>query len=366
MRHQHFGDWRRLPLAALVLMAVAGTANAQGDAAAEPAAKPSSWPDPSTAPAEILNIERIQHSLLLDGTNARDRAVVVGDRGHVLVSESRSEWRQVPVPTRSMLTAVYAVDNSVWAVGHDQVIVYSGDGGLTWTMQHSDAAAAEGPLLDVLFVDNQRGYAIGAYGQFLSTTDSGAHWNEGRISEHLAGGAVATETVSHGEVDEQGLASTDIGEEEGDPHLNAIVQTPAGLLIVGEAGAAYRSTDSGVTWTAVNIPYEGSMFGVVALDNGSVVAFGLRGNAFITADLGSNWRRLETGTEASLLGGAAVAGGRAVLVGASGTVLLLPANSDQLRGYTFPEGGVMSAVLPLSEIEFLTIGENGLANYQPN
>lgn len=108
------------------------------------------------------------------------------------------------------------------------------------------------------------------------------------------------------------------------------------------------------------------MFGLVGLDNDTVVAFGLRGNAFLTTDLGRNWERLETGTEATLLGGAAVPGARAVLVGASGSVLLLPANSLQLRGYTFSDGGVMSAVLPISESEFLTIGENGLATYQPN
>jgi photosystem II stability/assembly factor-like uncharacterized protein len=157
-----------------------------------------------------------------------------------------------------------------------------------------------------------------------------------------------------------------MGEDEGDPHLNAITSTAAGLLIVGEAGATYRSTDGGLSWTRGNLPYQGSMFGVVGLDDDSVVAFGLRGNAFASNDLGLNWRKLHTDTEASLLGGAAVPGGRAVIVGASGSVLLLPAGSDQLRGYTFSGGGVMSGVVLLSEVEFLTIGENGLAPYQPN
>ena len=353
-QHRHLVDWRRWPVVPLLLLAMAGPANAQ-DTAASPAGA-SNWPEPSTAPAEILDVARIQKSLLLDAANARDRAVVVGDRGHILVSESRSEWRQVPVPTRSMLTSVYAVDNKLWAVGHDQVIVYSSDGGLTWTLQHHDAAA-EGPLLDVLFLDAERGYAIGAYGQFLSTTDSGANWTVQTISDRVGASAPAAVAAD---------AATDMGEDEGDPHLNAIVRTSAGLLIVGEAGSTYRSTDNGANWTRGDLPYEGSMFGLVGLDNDTVVAFGLRGNAFLTTDLGRNWERLETGTEATLLGGAAVPGARAVLVGASGSVLLLPANSLQLRGYTFSDGGVMSAVLPISESEFLTIGENGLATYQPN
>ncbi len=368
MRHRHTGDWHQLPIAILFSVAIGSAASAQ-DAAApatEPAAPAaSSWPDPATAPAEILEISRIQTSLMLDGTSARDRAVVVGDRGHILVSESRSEWRQVPVPTRTMLTAVTAIDNAVWAVGHDQVIVYSADGGLTWTLQNS-STTADGPLLDVLFLDGQRGIAIGAYGQFLTTSDSGASWTVELISDRVSDTpAAAADSDVPADADSD-LASTDMGEDEGDPHLNAIVRTSTGLLILGEAGASYRSTDDGATWTRGNLPYEGSMFGAVALDTDDVVAFGLRGNAFATRDLGLTWRRLETGTEASLLGGAPVAGGRAVIVGTSGTVLLLPAGSDQLRGYSFPDGGVMSGVLPLTDIEFLTIGENGLAPYQPN
>ncbi len=366
MRHRDSRDWRLLPMVALLTTIVASAASAQEGTTPATTSATVPWPDPVTAPAEILDIERIRKSLMLDGANARDRAVVVGDRGHILVSESRSEWRQVPVPTRVMLTAVDAVDNSVWAVGHDQVIVFSADGGLTWTMQHHDASS-DGPLLDVLFLDGQRGFAIGAYGQFLSTVDSGATWTVQRISDRTAAATPAAVADDDEMLDDDSdLASTDMGEDEGDPHLNAIARTRSGMLIVGEAGATYRSIDDGATWTRGDLPYEGSMFGAIALDDDSVVTFGLRGNAFSTSDLGLTWRALQTGTEASLLGGAPVSGGRAVIVGASGTVLLLPSGSGQLRGYTFSDGGVMSGVLPISETEFLTFGENGLAPYQPN
>lgn len=364
MRHLHTSRGMGVSLALAALL-MAGTGQAQDPAASGEVT--SKWQDPATAPAEILDINRIQRSLLLDGTNARDRAVIVGDRGHILVSESRSEWRQVPVPTRSMLTAVTAVDNTLWAVGHDQVIVYSNDGGLTWTLQHNDPVA-DGPLLDVLFLDAERGFAIGAYGQFLSTTDAGANWKIEVISDRAAAvdGNSAEDVAADAMGDDSGLASTDVGEDEGDPHLNAIAQSGSGLVIVGEAGSGYRSTDAGATWERFDLPYEGSMFGAVATDDGAIIAFGLRGNAFSTRDLGRTWTALETGTEASLLGGAPVTGGRAVLVGASGTVLLAPAGSQQLRAYNFADGGVMSAVIPLSDIEFLMIGENGIAKYQPN
>lgn len=366
MRRVQIGRGLFGALVGAVLLPVSGWLVAQESGAVAAPDGATSWQDPVSAPAEILSLERIQRSLLLDGTSARDRAVVVGDRGHILVSESRSEWRQVPVPTRSMLTSVFALDNTVWAVGHDQVIVYSNDGGLTWTLQHSDINAT-GPLLDVLFFTAEKGIAVGAYGQYLSTSDAGATWTVQSIGDRVAKSApAATQNDSSAEEDASGLASTDVGEDEGDPHLNAIVQSKQGLILVGEAGAGYRSNDNGDTWERFDLPYEGSMFGAVATDDDAIIAFGLRGNAFITRDLGRSWSKLETGTDASLLGGAAVVGGRAVLVGASGTVVLAPAGSTQLRAYNFAEGGVMSAVLPLSETEFLVIGENGLAKYQPN
>ncbi len=324
------------------------------------------WADPATAPAETLDLARIQRSLLVDVAEARDRAVIVGDRGHILVSESRSEWRQVPVPTRVLLTAVTAVDNRLWAVGHDQVIVYSSDGGLTWTLQNSDIAA-EGPLLDVVFLDGERGFAIGAYGQFLSTSNSGASWEVQTISDRVAG--VDPSSVPVDEPDDEALddgsmlASTDVGEDEGDPHLNAIARTNAGLLIVGEAGSVYRSIDDGATWERSDLPYDGSMFTLVPLDNGRIVAAGLRGNVFVTGDLGRSWLSISSGTEASIFGGAAVGGSRALLVGASGTLLLASADTLELRLSTFADGGIMSAALPISESEFVLVGENGVATH---
>lgn len=359
------GPWRRISVMAAMTLGFVGSPVPAADGAAS-----NTWRDPATAPAEVLDIDRVLGSLLLDAVNSRDRAVVVGDRGHILVSESRSDWRQVPVPTRSMLTAVTAVDNRMWAVGHDHVIVYSSDGGLTWTLQYKDPAN-EWPLLDVLFLDGERGFAIGAYGQFMSTRDGGANWQSGLISERSVGAALAAEPKEAADDEaaddeDSWLVSTDVGEDETDPHLNAMVRTSLGLLIVGEAGKAYRSLDDGETWEMVRLPYEGSMFGAVAMADGSVVAYGLRGNVFLTRDLGRSWAPVDTGIDATLLGGAALEGGGAVLVGASGAVVLLDANGQNPRHYTYDGGGVMGAVLPLGGSNFLVVGENGLSTFAPN
>src|SRR5690606_11195724 len=122
--------------------------------------------DPAMLPAEPAPLAT--RSLLLDIAEASQRAIAVGERGHVLLSESRHDWRQVEgVPTRATLTAVTTVGDHAWAVGHAQVILHSADGGLSWERQHVDAYDAEdfddlangAPLLDVLFLDQQHGLA---------------------------------------------------------------------------------------------------------------------------------------------------------------------------------------------------------------
>ena len=114
---------------------------------------------------------------------AGSRLVVVGARGHVLVStDDGASWTQAEVPTRVLLTAVHMHDERTgWAVGHDAVILRTNDGGATWSMVHQ-APEEELPLLDVWFRDARTGFAVGAYGYFLATEDAGETWTPRTIS----------------------------------------------------------------------------------------------------------------------------------------------------------------------------------------
>ncbi|MEX5669377.1 YCF48-related protein, partial [Pseudomonas neuropathica] len=69
-----------------------------------------------------------------------------------------------------------------WAVGHDAQILASEDGGVTWTKQFEDLKR-ESPLLDVWFQDVDSGFAVGAYGALMATTDGGQHWED--VSDRL-------------------------------------------------------------------------------------------------------------------------------------------------------------------------------------
>ena len=326
-----------------------------------------------------------QRSLVLDVTESSSRAVAVGERGHVLLSESRSEWRQAEsVPTRATLTAVDAVGENVWAVGHAGTILHSADGGISWSLQREEPWTQEGfdgpdwtprfaaPLLDVMFLDAERGYAIGAYSLLLRTEDGGKSWQQVPLLRQTADDLPeedAAEPADEGDDAWTFDADELMLDEEEDPHLNAIARTPSGLfMIVAERGAAFRSRDEGLTWERISLPYEGSMFGVLVLGDEHLLAFGLRGHVQETRDGGDTWTLLDSGTELSLMGGAALPDGGVVLVGANGVVVHRPNADAPLAVHTFEnaegETPVLSSVLPLGSRTFLFTSDKGTARYE--
>ncbi|MEA1676906.1 WD40/YVTN/BNR-like repeat-containing protein [Nitrospirillum sp. BR 11163] len=243
-------------------------------------------------PIPALIAPLASRSLLLAAALAGNRLVAVGERGHILLSDDNGHsWRQAPAPANATLTGVRFIDaRQGWAVGHDATILHTADGGESWTLQNF-APDWEQPLMDVLFDDADHGIAVGAYGLFLETADGGKTWTKRRITDD-------------------------------DLHLNAIFATGGDTrMVVGEAGGVYTSADKGHTWTKRVLPYEGSLFSGVAVDDRTVVVFGLQGHAFRSTDGGQNWQTIDTGTKAGLMGGVATPDGHVVLVGALGTVL---------------------------------------------
>ena len=369
-----FPDCHRLPFAMLTAC-VCASALAQD-------AK-TTWVDPVDAAAEILPLAT--QSLLLDVVRAGERYVAVGARGNVLLSADGHAWHQVPVPTRTTFTAVSAVDAHLWAVGHDGVIAHSADGGEHWQLQRKDPwkAPAAGdnaaqdphqgaPLLGVLFTDIHRGYAVGAYSLALTTTDGGATWQPMTVAAKPKPAADAADADTDAAKSQHGDTQTFTRDElklgqEDSPHLNAIARTGSGaLFIVGERGSAFRSRDGGTTWQRLQLPYNGSMFGVIGYEGEHVLAFGLRGHVYESGDLGEHWTQLQTGTELSLMGGAALANGGVAIVGANGIVLMRAKAGEPLKSYVDQPAGIIASVLPLGDTDTLLIaGENGIDTYQP-
>ena len=343
---------RSMATAVLALGSIAGVAaHAAGVAHAAGEAPSPVRADPVDQPA--LTEPLAARSLLLDVARAGSRLVAVGERGHVLLSDdSGKTWRQAKsVPTRAMLTAVTFADAKTgWAVGHDEVILNTVDGGETWTRTHY-APEAQQPLLDVWFADATRGIAVGAYGSYFDTTDGGRHWTSRKFASTPL----------------RKPAPRPAGEQEDVPpeyHLNKIAAAGARLFIAAEAGQLYRSDDGGTTWLSLPSGYNGSFFGLLPLSEQQILAFGLRGNLYRTTDGGATWSRVDVATTAMLTDGVRARDGSLALVGLSGTVLTAAGGADPgasaswtLRQQADRKG--LSAVLAEHGAGLVVVGEDG-------
>ncbi len=336
------------------------------------------WPDPVDTAADI--VPRAQRSLMLDvATIPGDRLIAVGERGHVLLSDDAgSSWRQVAAPVRSTLTAVAAGAGAVIAAGHDGVILRSTDRGETWQRVREERYSADNqmspsngsPLLDVLFLDDRNVLAVGAYALVLRSDDAGETWQPVEID--LTGGAGAAEETEALDADEgDGLLfdADDLTlDDEVDPHLNAIARIGEALLMVGERGGVFRSLDDGESWQRLQLPYGGSMFGVLPLTGQSLIVYGLRGRAFQSDDAGDSWRELDTRVTANLFGGDVGGDGQVVLVGAEGVVLRRAAGDDAFQSsiYTNADGEtpIGAAVRLRPDGGLLLVGDRGITTWQ--
>jgi len=303
-------------------------------------------------------------ALTLDISRVGTTFVVVGERGHVLISEDQGRsWVQQRTPTRVPLTGVWFHDRNLgWAVGHDAVILRTEDGGETWCRVHH-APELERPLFDVWFDDARNGFAIGAYGYFLRTSDGGLTWREEPLE------IVAEEQTESDEELESGAGGDDEGWDDDawlddglmtDMHLNRVVLDAAGrIFIMAEAGIILRSDDRGASWRYLEPPYDGSFFGGLTPDADSLLVFGLRGTMFRTWDGGMTWRDIDLPIDTSLFGGGPVGKNHMVVVGTSG-VMLVSREGESFRLVQRPDRKALMSAMGTDDEAVIVIGEPGV------
>jgi photosystem II stability/assembly factor-like uncharacterized protein len=229
-----------------------------------------------------------------------------------------------------MLTAVAFADvRTGCAVGHDEAIVCTWDGGEHWELVHFEPEE-EQPLLTVLFLDRQRGFAAGAYGLFLETSDGGRSWQDRRISED-------------------------------DLHFNHLALSAGGrVFLAAESGVILRSDDAGASWREISSPYHGSFFGTLPLEGDYVLAFGLRGNLFRSDDAGETWLELESHTEGLLTHGTVLADGTVVISAMGGSVLVSRDGGESFDLHQLEDRKGIAAVLEGVTGQLVRLGEGGV------
>lgn len=291
-------------------------------------------------PVPAKHVPLAQQAVFLDIAQVGERLVAVGERGIVVYSDDGGQtWTQADVPVSGTLTALEFQDaRNGFAVGHDATILRTTDGGESWDLVKFDPES-QNVFLNVRFRTPQWGYIVGTNGQLLITRDGGVSW------------------------DSQTLAV----EEWYQNHLFDIAWTDAGALIAAEKGVLYFSHDGLDGWEAVDSPYEGSYFGAVSLDSDDVLLYGMSGRVYVgSAERG--WTRVPTGTEQFLYDAQALPEGRVLVVGAGGVYMIVDPDTATAQVRQRPnrvgligvlvekEGGVLVA-LESGGVQRFTLGD---------
>lgn len=319
--------------------------------------------DPLDTPATMQ--QRPSQQPLMDITAQGNRILAFGMRGLIIVSDDHGQsWRQTEAPVQSdLLAAHFTTPSRGWVVGHNGVVLHTTDGGLSWVKQLDGLQAADLlpryyatridagetdleqyaqqvamnfrpdaalPLLDIWFDDAQRGFAVGAFGTLLQTTDGGKTW----------------QPAFH-KIDNPDML-----------HLNAIGRINGHLFIAAERGKVFRFDESTSRFTPRDTGYAGGLFG---LEGGghTLLVYGLGGKAFASHDEGENWEELDNESNASLTGSTFdPIDKRFILVSSKGEVLTLAANDNRLDVMQSTPGLLTDVSLP-SQGGLVTVGLAG-------
>lgn len=285
-----------------------------------------------------------------------ERYFAVGIQGHILYSDDGGDtWTQAAVPVRSSLLSIdFPTPEQGWAVGHEGVILHSSDGGKTWVKQYDGiryareglafyqqlaAADPDNELYAALVEEMQLAVEQGADKPFFKVKCQ----NDKRCNAVGAYG-IAVVTFDGGQTWENAMYRN---ENDNFNHMfdYAPLPTPGRYFIAGEAGlfliADLNERNARRTYS---VPWEGSFFSSAATADGAIVMGGLRGRMFRTSDEGDTWIVVQKPETSSIVAIIRLKDHRLVAVGAAGEVLVSTDNGDTFTAAAVERFGPLSSV----------------------
>jgi photosystem II stability/assembly factor-like uncharacterized protein len=197
-----------------------------------------------------------------------------GDGGHSWQESYKISSTTVRGATAELYSLRFNGKKKGWVVGSlargdtviGSVLAITRDSGTTWQMLE---AGTQQELIHIDFIDDERGWIVGAGGAVLHTEDAGETWKrqESRVAE----------TLYHVDFrnSKQGIA-------------------------VGERGTILITQDAGQTWSKVNSPARATLLSVQFVSEDEVWIVGRNGVILRSGDGGHTWAAQESGTRQNL------------------------------------------------------------------
>jgi photosystem II stability/assembly factor-like uncharacterized protein len=332
-------------------------------AAAEPEPEYSVLHDPA------LLAKTPDQDLLEAVARAGSRLVAVGEHGIVIYSDNNGRnWRQAAVPVNVTLTSVeFATPQEGWAAGALGVILHTTNGGLTWQLQMTGIqinaliaastnqfatsqpndprvpralhraeifmqAGADKPLLSILAFDANNAQIFGAYRMCLKTPNAGASWQDCSLD--------VPDPISHS--------------------LYDAVQSGSSIFVVGESGSVFRSDDQGQKFSALTIPADDTLFGILVTPAHALLTFGVAGGLFRRTDQGQTWAPEAIASQSDLTAGIILSSGTALLISETGHIYVSSNDGASFRPLPTLFGMALFGAVQAQNGDVVLVGSGGV------
>ena len=319
------------------------------------------------APSELAS-----KSLIFSIDKFGDRYYAVGQRGHILYSDDGGDtWTQAEVPVRSAILAIHFPTPELgWAVGHEGVILHSSDGGKTWVKQYDGVRYGKEGLAfyQKLAADNPDNEDYPYYVEEMEFAISqgadkplfGVYFHNEKWGHALGAYGMALITTDGGENWESVMHNI---ENDSFYHIFDFSPLPGEgkFFLSGEAGLFIEANIKTQVSTQVHsIPWEGSFFASSETADDAIVMGGLRGRMFRTGDVGQSWDVVEKPPTSTVVDSTLLANGNLIFVGIAGEVLLSTDNGFTFTRLPISSGGRIYTVAEGPEGTLLVGGPKGI------
>lgn len=269
-----------------------------------------------------LDGNKFARSRLADAKPAAEQEIAKLNAEREQVEAAMAAAEDAGADTTEFEDKLEDIDNRI---ANAEDVLASGEEGATLLAQ---------PLLDVWFKDLNEGFAVGAFGEFLKTSDGGATWAD--ISARL------------GNTDRY--------------HLNAISGIGNTMIIAGESGSLFRSKDGGESWVQLESPDEelGSYFSITFETENEIMIGGLRGSLYRSSDAGDTFEQIDEDLRKNMNGIYFAENDVVLAVGNEGALLVSRDGGNTFESHVRSDRLTITSAVEAKDGAYVLVGGGGV------